>query len=114
LQPLDDVHRHPDRPRLVRKRARDRLADPPGGVGGELEAATPVELLDGADQAEGAFLDQIEERESLVPVVLRDRDHEPQVRLDHPLLRVRVAELDPLRELDLLGRSEQLVAAGLA
>ena len=71
---LDDVHRHPDHPRLVGERPRDRLADPPGGVRRELEASAPVELLDGADQAQRPLLDQIEERQALVAVVLRDRD----------------------------------------
>ena len=104
LQPLDDVDRHPDRARLVGERAGDRLADPPGRVGRELVAAAPVELLDGADQAERALLDQVEERQALVAVVLGDRDDEAEVRLDHPLLRLRVAALDLLRELDLLRR----------
>ena len=35
-------------------------------------------------------------------VALRDRDDQPQVRVDHPLLRLEVAALDALRELDLL------------
>src|SRR5205807_2443429 len=60
LHPLDDVDGHPDRPCLVRERPGDRLADPPGRVSRELVAATPVELLDGADEAERSFLDQIE------------------------------------------------------
>ena len=42
--------------------AGDGLADPPGGVGGELEALAPVELLDGVHQAEVALLDQVEQR----------------------------------------------------
>src|SRR5919197_1397782 len=46
LEPLDDVDRHADRARLVREGAGDRLADPPGRVGRELVAASPVELLD--------------------------------------------------------------------
>ena len=61
LEPLDDVHRHPDRPGLVRECTCDRLADPPGGVRGELEAAPPVELLDRTDQPERSLLDQVEE-----------------------------------------------------
>ena len=114
LQPLDDVHRHADRPRLVGERSRDRLPDPPGRVRRELEAASPVELLDRADEPERALLDEVEEREALVAVVLRDRDDEPEVRLDHPLLRLHVAALDPLRELDLLRGGQQLVPARLA
>src|SRR2546430_13483534 len=35
-----------------------------------LEAAAPVELLDGADQAERPLLDQVEERQALIAVVL--------------------------------------------
>src|SRR5437763_10194772 len=114
LEPLDDVDGHPDRPRLVGKRPRDGLADPPGRVRGELVPAPPVELLDGADQPEGSFLDQVEEGQTLVAVVLRDRDDEAQVRLDHALLRLAVAPLDALRKLDLLRRREQRMATGFA
>ena len=105
---------HPDRARLVGERARDRLTDPPGRVRRELEAAPPVELLHGADQAERALLDEIEERQALVAVVLRDRDDEPEVRLDHLGLRRGVAALDPLRERHLLRRVQQPVPARLA
>ncbi len=66
-----------------------------------------VELLGGADEPDRAFLDQVEERQPLVPVALRDRDDEPEVCLDHRLLGAVVASLDPLGELDLLRCSEQ-------
>src|SRR5438132_4948510 len=99
---LDDVHGNTDRARLVGERARDRLANPPRRVGRELEPLAVVELLRRAHEPERALLDQVEERETLVAIVLRDRHHEPQVRLDHLLLRVQVAALDPLREIDLL------------
>src|SRR5215217_3088681 len=99
---LDDVDRDADRARLVGERAGDRLADPPGRVGGELEALAVVELLRGADQAERALLDQIEEGQALVAVVLRNRNDQAQVRLDHLLLRVEVAALDALGQVDLL------------
>ena len=46
-------------------------------------------------------------------VALGDRDDEPEVRVDHPLLRLEVAALDPLRQLDLLGRGQQRIAADL-
>ena len=39
----------------------DGLADPERGVGGELEALAPVELVDGVLEAEVALLDQVEE-----------------------------------------------------
>jgi hypothetical protein len=40
-------------------------------------------------------------------------DHEPEVRGDHPVLRVQIAALDALGELDLLGRGQQRVARSL-
>ncbi len=104
---LDDVDRDADRARLVGERAGDRLADPPGRVGRELEALAVVELLRRAHEPERALLDQVQERQALVAVVLRDRDDEPQVGLDHLLLRVEVAALDPAREVDLLLGGEQ-------
>src|SRR4051794_12572912 len=104
---LDDVDRDADGPRLVGERASNRLADPPGRVGRELEALAVVELLGRADQAERALLDQVEEGQALVAVVLGDRDDQAEVRLDHLLLGVEVAALDALRELDLLGGGEQ-------
>ena len=108
VQLLDDVDGHPDRPRLVGERAGDRLADPPRRVGRELEALAVVELLGGADEADRPLLDQIEERQSLVAVALRDRDDEAEIRLHHLLLGAVVAALDPLRELDLLRGGEQV------
>src|SRR3954468_9310272 len=104
---LDYVDRDADGPRLVGERASDRLADPPGRVGRELEALAVVELLRRADQTERALLNQVEERQALVAVVLGDRHDQTEVGLDHLLLRVQVAALDALRELDLLGGGEQ-------
>ena len=108
VQLLDDVDRHADRARLVGERPRDRLADPPRRVRRELVALAPVELLGRAHEADRPLLDQVEERQALVAVALRDRDDEPQVRLDHLLLRAMVAALDPLRELDLLRGGQQI------
>ena len=104
---LDDVDGHPDRPALVRDRARDRLPDPPRRVRRELEALAVVELLGGADEPDRPLLDQVEERQALVPVALGDRDDESEVRLHHRLLRAVVAALDALGELDLLGGGQE-------
>src|SRR5690606_29503557 len=86
-----------DRARLIRDRARDRLTDPPRRIRRELVAASVLELVDRLHQADVALLDQIQELEAAVRVLLRDRDHETQVRLDHLLLRaagLRLAERD--------------------
>src|SRR3984893_5659515 len=104
---LDDVDGDPDRARLVSERTGDRLADPPGRVGRRLEALAIVELLRRADEADGALLNQVEKRQPLVAVVLGDRDHQPQVRLDQLLLGVESAALDPLGEIDLLLSAQQ-------
>ena len=80
------MHRDADGARLVGDRARDRLPDPPGGVGRELVAAAVLELVDRLHQADVAFLDQVEELQAAVGVFLGDRDDEAQVRLHHLLL----------------------------
>ena len=101
------MHGDPDRARLVSERAGDRLTDPPGRVGRELEPLAVVELLRRADEADRALLDQVKERQPLVAVVLCYGDDETQVRLDHPLLGVETATLDPLGEIDLFAGAQQ-------
>ena len=101
------MHRDADRSRLVRQRARDRLPDPPGRVGRELEPAPPVELLDRADQAEVALLDQVEQRQAAPRIALRDRHHQPQVRLDQRVLGRHVVLLDALGEAHLVLARDQ-------
>ena len=110
---LHHVHRHADGPGLVGDGAGDALADPPGGVGRELEAAAVVELLDGADQAQVALLDQVEERDRGPRVALGDRDDEAQVGLGQSPLGIHVLALDALGQRDLLGGREQLHLADL-
>ncbi len=80
---LDHVDRDADRASLVGNGAGDRLADPPGRVGGELVAAAVFEFLDSFHEAHVAFLDKIEEGEAAVGVFLGDGDDEAKVGLDH-------------------------------
>jgi hypothetical protein len=108
-----EVDRQLDRPGLGVHAALHGLPDPPSGVRREAVALAPVELLHGADQPEDALLDEVEQRELGALVLLRDGDDEPQVRVDHALLGHEVAALDPLREVDLLRRRQQPVAADL-
>src|SRR5262249_961190 len=56
----------------VGNRARDRLPDPPRGVGRELVAAAVFELVDRLHQADVAFLDEVEELQAAVRVLLRE------------------------------------------
>ncbi len=67
---IDHVDRETDRPGLVPQPASDGLTYPPGGVGGELEALAPVELLDGPDQPQIPLLDEVEDVEPPAHVTL--------------------------------------------
>jgi hypothetical protein len=109
--PLGGVHRHPDRPAVVVHAALDGLADPPGGVGRELEIAAPVELVDGPDQPDGAVLDQVGKRHAVSPEVLGDRYHQAQVGFDHAPPCAIVSGFDEARQLPLLVLVEQSVAS---
>src|ERR687891_368919 len=79
---LGDVDRQADGPGLVGHGPGDSLADPPGGVGGELEALPVVELLHGPHQAEVPLLGQVEEQHAPAEEPLGDRDHQAEVRPD--------------------------------
>ena len=76
---VDHVDRDADRAGLIGDRPGDRLANPPGGVGGELEAAAVLVLVDRPHQAGVALLDQVQEAQAAVAVLLGDRDDQPQV-----------------------------------
>ncbi len=75
------MDRQPDRVGGLSDAALDALADPPPGVGRELEAFAPIELSDGADQSEVAVLDQIHQRITGRLVLRGERDDEAQVPL---------------------------------
>src|SRR5437660_1289835 len=62
-QVVAGVSGEPDGAAGVGDAALDRLADPPGRVGRELEALPPVELLDRVHQPEVALLHEVEEGE---------------------------------------------------
>ncbi len=83
-----DMHRDADGARLVGDRAADRLADPPGGIGAELIAARWVELRDCPQQANIAFLDQVQERAAAPDIALGDTDHQAQVGADDGMVRL--------------------------
>ncbi len=76
------VHGEADGATGVGDAAGDRLTNPPGGVGGELEALAPVELFDGVHETEVALLDEVKQRQARGLVLLGDRNHEAEVRLD--------------------------------
>ena len=82
------VARQTDQGRLLVERPADGLADPEGGVGRELEALAPVELVHGVLQAEVALLDQVQQLHARRErVAAGDADHEAEVGPDEPVLR---------------------------
>jgi hypothetical protein len=72
-----------------------------------------VELLGRPHQADRPLLDQIQKGQALVAVLLRDRHHEPQVPFHHLLLRPVISALDPLRQLYLRCRRQQIQPANI-
>ncbi len=88
-QRVVEVNRDTDSPRLVGDGTGDGLADPPGGVSRELETLPPIELLHGANQAEVALLDEIEEVDARgVGVAAGVGDHQPEVGGEEVVLGV--------------------------
>src|SRR5450759_3226209 len=76
--------------------ARVCLAYPPRGIRAELEAPGVVVLLHPADQAEVAFLDQVQKEHAPPHVALRDADHQPEVRLRELVLGLEAVSLERL------------------
>ena len=72
---------------LLVERPADGLADPERGVGGELEALAPVELVDGVLEAEVALLDEVEQLHARGQgVAAGDADDEAEVGPDEAVL----------------------------
>ena len=63
------------------------VEDRPGGVGAEFVAPGVVELIDGFDESEVAVADPFRQAVSGPDAVLDDRDDQPQVGLDDPVLQ---------------------------
>ncbi|HKX45621.1 MAG TPA: hypothetical protein VJP77_02890, partial [Planctomycetota bacterium] len=103
------------RARLIRDCARNCLADPPCGVRREFIPAPVLELVDRLHQADVAFLNQVEELQPAVRVLLRNRHHEAEVRLDQLFLRLfglHFAAVNRVeRRAQVLGRLLELVGA---
>ena len=77
------MHREPDGSALVCDGTGDGLTDPPRGVGGELVPLFVIELLGCTNQTETALLNQVLKTQAPVHVLLGNRDHKTQVRLNH-------------------------------
>ncbi len=112
------VHRHANRPSLISNRARDCLTNPPGRVRRKLVAAMIIEFFDRANQADVAFLNQIEERHTASNVFFRNRDDETKICFDK-FLPILIAfanfllEPHPFRRRDMIfGQAKSRALAG--
>ena len=73
------------------------MADPPHGVRDELETPCLVEFLGGFDQTQVALVDEVRQTQSLVLVLLSNRNHETEVGACQFFQCAAVTFLDPLR-----------------
>src|SRR5438105_4676733 len=85
---LDHVHGDADRARLIRYRARHRLADPPRRIRRDFIPAPPLQLVHGLHPPDVPLLDEVEELDAAVRVLLGDGDDEPEVGLRQLALRL--------------------------
>jgi hypothetical protein len=75
-----------DHPALFADCLEDRLANPPNRITDEVETFVDVEALDGVQQTDISFADQIDQGESLILILLGYIDHEAEVRLHQFIL----------------------------
>src|SRR5947209_15925355 len=92
----------------------DGLANPPCGIGAKTKAPCWIELLGGPNQAQIAFLHQIEQKNTLVVVAFGDADDQTQVCLDQLLLCLYITIGDTSRNGHLLLCCQQRITSNLA
>ena len=85
------VYRQPDRSSLIDQGPFYILTNPPGGIGGEAEAALRVKFFHSPDQAEIAFLNDVQKGQPPVTVASRERHHQSQIAFNHLFTSGRIA-----------------------
>ncbi len=104
---------NPDGAGLVGDGPGDGLADPPGGVSGELEAPAVVEAVHRPHQPQVAFLDEVEHGHPPPHVVAGDGDHQSQVGLHQPAMGGPALAGGPLQQHPVLGAEVGLLGEPL-
>ncbi len=107
------MHRDADGSGLIRNGSGDGLTDPPCRVGGKLITFAVIKLLHRLDQSQITLLDQIKKEHTSPHVTLGNADHQPEIGLRKTLLRLQIARLHLLCQLDLLLRRKQRHLADL-
>ena len=96
------MHRHADRPRLIGDGSGNGLPDPPGGICREFVSLCIVELIDRANQARVALLNEVENVKSAAGVFFLDRHDQTEVCFRQLVLRRLIALAHALGKLHLL------------
>src|SRR5690606_7853307 len=96
------VQRDAHRTTLVRERGKDRLSDPPDGVGDELDPLLRVELPRSRHQPDVPLLDQVGQANAAVLILLRYRYDKAEVGAYELRHSVFVPLLGSPAEFDLL------------
>lgn len=107
------MHGDTDGARLIRDRAGDGLANPPGRVGRKFESLGVVKLIHRLDQAEVALLDQVEELHAAPHIALCNADDQAQICLRQPLLSDRIVFTDADGKVNFFLTAQQGNAADL-
>src|SRR5687767_7480439 len=92
------MHRQTNSARLIHDAAFDVLPYPPGRVCGETKTAFGIEFIQSVHHPHIAFLDEIQQSDTVIRIVLGDTHHEPQVALDHSLSGIEVVLPDATGE----------------
>ena len=93
---------------LAGQRLCNRLPDPQRTVAGQFRALVGVKPIDGPHQANVAFADEVQQRQTDPFVGPGDLDNQRQVGLDHLLTSFPIPFLDATREFDFFLGGEQL------
>src|SRR5205807_8261655 len=104
---VHQMHGQTDRLALIGQSALDRLLDPPRRIRAELSAFGGVKTLDGLHQADVAFGNQVQKRQTEIRVVVRDLHHQTQIGPDHQGSRLAVTLFDFRSQVDLLVGSQK-------
>src|SRR2546421_5501499 len=106
--PISGHRGHVDGTRLALHASLQGMPDPPAGVGRELVATRPVELLHGPDETERPVLDEVEQVHARALVALGPVHDQAQVGANHLRLGPLVALGDALSQPTLLiGRGKR-------
>ena len=91
IDQFDHVYRNVNCACVLRDGAADCLADPPGRVGAETEAARGIKFLRGTNESQVALLHKIEQANPVIVVAFGDAHNQAKIRFNQSLLRLHIS-----------------------